>query len=846
MQTNVHIDTKNIRPSPEHRIKIVGAHGARTLEELVISSPNERNWRGIFIALLVIIAVLGLIVFSIVLVSPPEEGPRNRGVKPTLEDIILKLPPPAKFIGSWLSDYEFIYRDLYGGVSLYNAFNLTTKVLITNSTFRQYDAVDFKISSSLKYVLLVCDVKKVYKYTTLARYYIYEIQTRLKKPLSHIELDTESPYLQYAEWTPDGTGVAFIYNNDIYYKPKIEKNLICRITNSGVKNLIYNGLPDWLYENEILKTAHTMWFSPDGLYLLYLSFNNTAIEEYKYTWYGAEAGQQEIYPEIKTFRFPRVETPNPEVKAWIVNLTTPKYLFPIELKPTNSVEPESYITNAGFHAQNGIHIIWLNRDQNVSVMVKCDVMISFNCTEFHVEREHIGWTEPIFDPVYNYNGTQALLRLPVKDGSNGHYMHACQVFNNNVIPLTHGSFEVVKIVGWDEEHHIMYAIATIENLPGVRHLFKIGDMNSSQAWTCLTCQPKIDLNVTYSYLSEFFNETMLNSSLMADYQCDYNNVIFSKTFRYYIQECLGPDIPVVFLVETAQNMRLAVLNEGEKLRKKAKKLSDPQVKTIQVEIEFGYKAQVRLFLPPVLREYEDVAFPLILLVDASPFSQTVSSKWELTWAWWLASTRSYVVAQIDARGSGYQGIKMRSEIKRRLGTIEIQDQLAVLTYLRDTFKFIDRSKICVIGEGYGGYAAAMIMIQDFHQVINCSVSISPITNWINYNSYYTEKFLGLPSKFPEAYEHADLITKAGNMKDRNFLLIHGTADYIVPPMHSLMFAKALIKNDVLFRHLAYPDETHNFNKRTTIHMYKEIDQFFNDTFGPVLNEWSDETTFFIP
>lgn len=68
-----------------------------------MSSPNERNWRGIFIALLVIVAVLGLIVFSIVLVSPPEEGPRVKGRKPTLEDIFLKLPPEPRFNGTWIS-----------------------------------------------------------------------------------------------------------------------------------------------------------------------------------------------------------------------------------------------------------------------------------------------------------------------------------------------------------------------------------------------------------------------------------------------------------------------------------------------------------------------------------------------------------------------------------------------------------------------------------------------------------------------------------------------------------------------------------------------------------------------
>lgn len=115
--------------------------------------------------------------------------------------------------------------------------------------------------------------------------------------------------------------------------------------------------------------------------------------------------------------------------------------------------------------------------------------------------------------------------------------------------------------------------------------------------------------------------------------------------------------------------------------------------------------------------------------DAKPGSQAVSSKWELSWSWYLASTRNYIVAQIDARGSGFQGERMRREILYGIGSIEVQDQLAVLTYLRDAFKYIDRTKICVVGEGYGGYVAAMMLLEDFNQVMNCSVSISPITNW---------------------------------------------------------------------------------------------------------------------
>lgn len=73
------------------------------LQELVASTPNQRNWRGILIALLVIVAVLGLIVFSIVLLSPPEEGPRVKGRKFTLDDVLGPHYRARRFNGTWVS-----------------------------------------------------------------------------------------------------------------------------------------------------------------------------------------------------------------------------------------------------------------------------------------------------------------------------------------------------------------------------------------------------------------------------------------------------------------------------------------------------------------------------------------------------------------------------------------------------------------------------------------------------------------------------------------------------------------------------------------------------------------------
>lgn len=154
---------------------------------------------------------------------------------------------------------------------------------------------------------------------------IYPIkQFRIRKPLSPKELDETAPHLQYATWSQDGTAIAFVHKNDIYYKPKVEKDLVCRITNTGeTSQKIFNGVPDWLYETEILKTSHTVWFSKDGVYLMFLSFNDTSVGEYSYPWYNSKSVDA-IYPEVRSFRYPRVsyfQTCYISVKCIYLNLS---------------------------------------------------------------------------------------------------------------------------------------------------------------------------------------------------------------------------------------------------------------------------------------------------------------------------------------------------------------------------------------------------------------------------------------------------------------------------------------------------------------------------------------------
>lgn len=370
-----------------------------------------------------------------------------------------------------------------------------------------------------------------------------------------------------------------------------------------------------------------------------------------------------------------------------------------------------------------------------------------------------------------------LKRLPVRDGEHGYYRHVVFISTSDMrtVPLTMGRFEVTEILGWDEINEIIYFMATPIMKPGQRHMYKIHlKLNVTQQPNrivvtstppvCLTCDNSVNTFRIISDQSDADNSTNSTSDAQKDdtysaaipKNCLYNKIYLSSDYSYYVQECLGPESPSVYLVETHTTAKILVLHNGDLLRSRLNQIAIPQIRTFDVEIRHGFHAQVRLMLPPGMKEEEEVAFPLILNMyvaqnfhpnnnlyfnsisyrDTAPGSQLVSEKFHVDWNWYLCSQRAMIVAQIDARGSGFQGELFKSTIKSNLGTVEIEDQLGVLTYLRDNLKFIDPTRICAYGWGYGGYAASMTLAQDSQRVLHCSLAINPIVSFAHHSKFH--------------------------------------------------------------------------------------------------------------
>ncbi len=227
----------------------------------------------------------------------------------------------------------------------------------------------------------------------------------------------------------------------------------------------------------------------------------------------------------------------------------------------------------------------------------------------------------------------------------------------------------------------------------------------------------------------------------------------------------------------------------------------------------------------------------------------VTDKWRIDWNTYLSGNKDYIIAQIDGRGSSGQGYRLLHEVYRRLGTVEVSDQLEVTEYLRDNLHFVDKRRVGIWGWSYGGYVAALALANQL-SLFQCGVSVSPVVSWKLYgknhifqpqnknkfnlkfsDSTYTERYLSYPNVTDnyKGYEESELVKHVDQLRDKHYLLVHGTADDNVHFQQSMLLAKSLAANGVLFKQQIYPDEGHSM-LGVQRHLYRSMTTFFEDCF----------------
>lgn len=219
-------------------------------------------------------------------------------------------------------------------------------------------------------------------------------------------------------------------------------------------------------------------------------------------------------------------------------------------------------------------------------------------------------------------------------------------------------------------------------------------------------------------------------------------------------------------------------------------------------------------------------YPVIVNVYGGPHAQRVRREWQNP-AERAYLEAGYVVFKLDNRGTGNRSVAFKTALNRRMGTVEVEDQLVGARFLQ-SLPYVDPKRLGVMGWSYGGFMTLMMLTEPDTPFV-AGASGAPPTEWALYDTHYTEQFMGKPEENKAGYARSDVLQRLDNLKSGSLLLVHGMADDNVILENSTRVMEALQRRGVAFETMLYPGERHSVGRSRVkgLHLTRTQLDFFD-------------------
>lgn len=644
---------------------------------------------------------------------------------------------------------------------------VTAAQLIPNGEEKPISMKKFIFSKDERKILFATDTEQIYRHSNKSNYYIYNIASKSLSLLSN------NGKQRLAAFSPDGTKVSFVRDNNIFIKDLL-LNIETQITKDGQLNSIINGATDWVYEEEFGFSKAYFW-SDDSKKIAYYRFDESHVKEFQMTIWG------ELYPEIYKFKYPKAGEDNSLVQVYIYNLIS-KTSTPVEINPeANSYIPRIKWTND----PDVLSVQLLNRHQNDLKIFLADANTGQTEEMYHETNKYY---IRITDNLRFLKDNEHFILTSEQDGFKHIYLF--DMLGNLERQITKGNWDVDKVYGLDEQKGLIY-YSSSETSPINRELYSI----------------KLDGS----------NKQKISSNEGT------NDARFNESYKYFINTFSSANIPSQIKVYSSNGDILRTITENPTLKNR---ILEYNFSTKEF-FEFTTSENVSLngwMIKP--KEFDSTKkYPVLMFVYGGPDSQRVLNSWDRRMAWFqMLSSKGIIIACVDNRGTGSRGEVFKKITYQQLGKYETIDQIEAAKYL-GSLNYVDKERIGIWGWSYGGYVTASCLTRG-SDYFSMGIAVAPVTNWRYYDNIYTERYMRTPQENPDGYDQNSPIYHADKLKGQ-LLLIHGTADDNVHVQHTVDFAAALVKANKQFEMQLYPNSNHGIytGENTTLHIYTRMTDF---------------------
>lgn len=556
--------------------------------------------------------------------------------------------------------------------------------------------------------------------------------------------------------------IAFTIDNNLYV---LESDKTYRpITKNKDKNIVSGQT----YARSEFGISEGIFWSNSGALLAFYQKDESAVHDYPLLDINQTPGA------VKFIKYPMAGQASEKPRVGIYNLKTKKTAF---ISPRSGID--SYLTNVVFTpSEKYLLVAEVNRDQNHMWLNLYDVKGTFIRTLW--EEANDKWVEPEHPAFFPSNNSDNFIWISEKNGFNNLYY--CDIKGENPKAITSNKFVLKEILAANEDGTKIYYSATGPN-------------------PCNTLVYECDLQG--------------NNRLLTSQEGTHLFALAPKGAYYF---------DAYSSLEVANKEQIMTLNGkiAKPLLVANDQLADYEIGTTEIgtlKANDGSALYYRMIRPSNFDPSKK--YPVLVYVYGGPHAQMVTNSWLAganLWMHWLAN-QGYIVFTLDNRGSGERGFEFESQIHRQLGTIEMEDQLTGVNYLK-SLPYIDGNRLAVHGWSFGGFMTTSLMLRQAG-VFNVGVAGGPVTDWKFYEIMYGERYMDRPEQNPDGYKNNALTNYTKNLKG-DLLLIHGTVDDVVVMQHNEALLKSFIENGVQVDYFVYPMHPHNVSGKDRAHLMEKV------------------------